>query len=281
MTTDNYVNLNYSKFVSISGDDRKDFLQGIITNDIYKCDSKVPIYSCLLSPQGKFIADFFIIDYEKSYLIEIHKKFIDDFLKKLKIYQLRSNIKIRENNDFKSLVILGNNALFQFDSDIINFIDPRCDKLGKKIFIRPERLHDFLIKFNLHEVNFDIYRELLIKNLIPFSTEDLIINKSLLLENNFDKINAIDWDKGCFVGQEITARMKYRALLKKQLYALKIISGNINIGDKIIEKEVNLGEVISKANQYIFCMLKIELVKEKSKKKSLLKINSFVTLKFL
>ena len=105
MTTDNYVNLNYSKFVSISGDDRKDFLQGIITNDINKCDSKAPIYSCLLSPQGKFIADFFIIDYEKSYLIEIHKKFIDDFLKKLKIYQLRSNIKIRENNDFKSLVI--------------------------------------------------------------------------------------------------------------------------------------------------------------------------------
>ena len=59
------------------------------------------------------------------------------------------------------------------------------------------------------------YRELLIKNLVPDTTKDLIINKSLLLENNFDTINAIDWDKGCYVGQENTARMKYRALLKK------------------------------------------------------------------
>jgi hypothetical protein len=75
--------------------------------------------------------------------------------------------------------------------------------------------------------------------------------------------------------------MKYRALLKKQLYALELISGNIDIGDTIVEKEVNLGQVISKSNQYIFCMLKIELVKEKSEKKSLLEINSFATLKFL
>ena len=75
--------------------------------------------------------------------------------------------------------------------------------------------------------------------------------------------------------------MKYRALLKKQLYALELVSGNINIGDKIEEKEVNLGQVVSKANKYIFCMLKIELVKEKSEKKSLLEINSFATLKFL
>ena len=121
----------------------------------------------------------------------------------------------------------------------------------------------------------------MIKNKVPYSPFDLQENKSLLLENNFDNINAISWNKGCFVGQEITARMKYRALLKKQLYALELISGNINIGDKIIEKGVVLGEVISKANQYIFCILKIELVREKSEKKALLDIDSSTTLKFL
>ena len=76
MTTSNYVNLIDSQFISISGDDRKVFLQGLITNDINKCNSNIPIYSCFLSPQGKFIADFFVIDCEKKYLIEIHKKFI-------------------------------------------------------------------------------------------------------------------------------------------------------------------------------------------------------------
>ena len=121
----------------------------------------------------------------------------------------------------------------------------------------------------------------MIQNKVPYSVFDLQENKSLLLENNFDNINAISWTKGCFVGQEITARMKYRALLKKQIYALELISGDINIGDKIIEKGINLGEVISKANQYIFCILKIELVKVKSKKNSLLEIDSSSTLKFL
>ena len=131
------------------------------------------------------------------------------------------------------------------------------------------------------EIDEKKYHEILIKNKVPYSPFDLQENKSLLLENNFDNINAISWNKGCFVGQEITARMKYRALLKKQLYALELISGKINIGDKIIEKGVVLGEVISKANQYIFCILKIELVREKSEKKALLDIDSSTTLKFL
>ena len=80
---------------------------------------------------------------------------------------------------------------------------------------------------NFTMVDFKFYRELMIKNLIPYSTKDLTINKSLLLENNFDTINAIDWDKGCYIGQEITARMKYRALLKKSIRAIEIISGKV------------------------------------------------------
>jgi len=281
MTTSNYFNLVDSKFLSISGEDRGNFLQDLITNDIHKCDSTNSIYSCLLSPQGKFIADFFIIDHKNSYLIETHKKFVKDLINKLKIYKLRAKVEINIVDDLLSLSIIENNDLLQSEADILLFKDPRNDKLGNKIFVTKNKFKEIEKKHNLIEDNFEKYRELLIKNLIPFSSEDLIQNKSLLLENNFDKINAIDWEKGCYVGQEITARMKYRALLKKQLYALELISGNINIGDKIEEKEVNLGQVVSKANQYIFCMLKIELVKEKSKKKSLLEINSFATLKFL
>ena len=281
MTTSNYFNLADSKFLSISGEDRGNFLQDLITNDIHKCDSTNSIYSCLLSPQGKFIADFFIIDHKNSYLIETHKKFVKDLINKLKIYKLRAKVEINIVDDLLSLSIIENNDLLQSEADILLFKDPRNDKLGNKIFVTKNKFKELEKKHNLIEDNFEKYRELLIKNLIPFSSEDLIQDKSLLLENNFDKINAIDWEKGCYVGQEITARMKYRALLKKQLYALELISGNINIGDKIEEKEVNLGQVVSKANQYIFCMLKIALVKEKSKKKSLLEINSFATLKFL
>jgi hypothetical protein len=121
----------------------------------------------------------------------------------------------------------------------------------------------------------------MIRNLIPDSTKDLEINKSLLLENNFDSINAIDWEKGCYVGQEITARMKYRALLKKQIYALKITSGKVKIGDKILNKELNIGNVVSKTDQYLIAMLKIDLAEKSIKNKDSLVTSSSGLVSFL
>ena len=119
MTTSNYFNLADSKFLSISGEDRGNFLQDLITNDIHKCDSTNLIYSCLLSPQGKFIADFFIIDHENSYLIETHKKFAEDLINKLKIYKLRAKVEVDNVNDLLSLSIIENIDLLQLEADII------------------------------------------------------------------------------------------------------------------------------------------------------------------
>ena len=276
MTTNYFYKNTKSKFLEVSGQDSVSFIQNLITNDINKCLENHFLYSCLLTPQGKFFADFFIFKNKEKFVFEVHDNFYEDFLKKLNMYKLRSNVNIEENKKFFSFIVFGE-PVINNHYEIIN-LDPRNSNIGKRLI-----QYDPLIKFNeeIIEIDEKKYHEILIQNKVPYSPFDLQENKSLLLENNFDNINAISWDKGCFVGQEITARMKYRALLKKQLYALEVISGNINIIDKIIEKEVNLWEVISKANQYIFCMLKIELVKEKSKKKSLLKINSFVTLKFL
>lgn len=279
MTTNNYVNLTESKFISICGDDTKDFLQGIITNDINKCSEKKPIYSCLLTPQGKFISDFFIIKRNKDYLIEINKNFKDQFLDKINIYKLRSKIIINEVIDLVSIVCLSSDILI--NNEIISFSDPRDFKLGKKIFLHKNQINDFVKKFNLNEVSLDIYKELLIINLIPSSADDLEINKSLLLENNFQNINAIDWDKGCYVGQEMTARMNYRSLLKKRIYNLQIISGKINVGDEIKVNQIVLGKVISKVNKYIICMLKIDLVSKKSKNKESIDVNDSAVLKFL
>ena len=276
MTTNYFYKNSKSKFLEISGQDSVPFIQNLITNDINKCKANHFLYSCLLTPQGKFFADFFIFKNKEKFVFEVHDIFYENFLKKLNMYKLRSNIKIEENKLFYSFIIF-RELKINNHYEILN-LDPRNSNIGKKLI-----QYDPLIKFNeeIIEIDEEKYHEILIQNKVPYSPFDLQENKSLLLENNFDNINAISWNKGCFVGQEITARMKYRALLKKQLYALELISGSINIGDKIKEKEVNLGEVISKANQYIFCILKIELVKEKSEKKALLEIDSSTTLKFL
>jgi len=276
MTTNYFYKNTKSKFLEISGQDSVPFIQNLITNDINKCKENHFVYSCLLTPQGKFFADFFIFKNKEKYFFEVNDIFYENFLNKLNMYKLRSNINIEEIKLFYSFIIFGELEINNH-YEILNF-DPRNNNIGKKLI-----QYDPLIKFNekIIEIDEKKYHEILIKNKVPYSPFDLQENKSLLLENNFDNINAISWNKGCFVGQEITARMKYRALLKKQLYALELISGKINIGDKIIEKGVVLGEVISKANQYIFCILKIELVREKSEKKTLLDIDSSTTLKFL
>ena len=276
MTTNYFYKNTKSKFLEISGQDSVPFIQNLITNDINKCKENHFVYSCLLTPQGKFFADFFIFKNKEKYFFEVNDIFYENFLNKLNMYKLRSNINIEEIKLFYSFIIFGELEINNH-YEILNF-DPRNNNIGKKLI-----QYDPLIKFNekIIEIDEKKYHEILIKNKVPYSPFDLQENKSLLLENNFDNINAISWNKGCFVGQEITARMKYRALLKKQLYALELISGSIDIGDKIIEKGVVLGEVISKANQYIFCILKIELVREKSEKKALLDIDSSTTLKFL
>ena len=156
--------------------------------------------------------------------------------------------------------------------------DPRNKNIGMKLI---QKSTNVKFKNPVTEIYEKKYHEILIKNKVPYSPYDLKENQSLLLENNFDNLNSISWNKGCYIGQEITARMKYRALLKKRLYSLQIISGEINIGDNILFEEKNLGKVISKVNQYILCMMKIDFVDNKSKNIEIIEINKSLFLKFL
>ena len=280
MEQDYYIKNTFSKFIEISGEDRINFLQGIITNDINKCtDKNNCIYSCFLSPQGKFLADFFITNFDNYYLLEINEKFFESFFAKLKIYKLRSRVEFKENTNLISFVFFCKKPP-PINKNIILYSDPRKDNLGDKAYI-DKNSSDLEVIAQLKELKFDLYKEKLMRNLVPNSPTDLLENKSLLLENNFQNINAIDWDKGCYIGQEITARMKYRSLLKKKLYVLELLSGNINPDDDIIEKDINIGNVKSRINNYLLCMLKISLVENKSINKEIIKIFPSTQIKFL
>jgi len=277
MNIDFFIQDSSSKFIEISGEDKAEFLQGLISNDIYKCKNDKPIYSCFLSPQGKFLADFFIFRQNNKYVIEIHEKYFESFLSKLKIYKLRSNVILKHNENITSIILFTNKD-FEIKDTIIKFSDPRKKNIGIKIYINNKNLPKI---DNLEEMHFIKYKEILMKNLVPFTPDDLDENKSLLLENNFQNLNAIDWDKGCYVGQEITARMKYRSLIKKQIYNLEIIDGNINAGDSIEINNNKIGYVISKVNNYILCMLNIKSANTIIENKTNLEINDSIILNFL
>ena len=264
MTTSKYIVLNETKFVSIKGQDNKDFLQGIITNDINKCGKKV-IYSCMLTPQGKFLSDFFVIPFKEYFLIEINQKFFDDFITKLKLYKLRSKIEIEEINYLTSIVIINNSSdrglevgLIISHNEYIEYVDPRNINLGHKILIKNELVDNLINSNNFELSNIKEYQKIMVQNLIPNSLKDLVVNKSLLLENNFDQINALDWEKGCYVGQELTARMKYRALIKKSIRLIKVNSGKVKSGDHIFLENKNIGKITSIIEGIGLAMMKIE-----------------------
>ena len=276
MTVPYFYKNSKSQFLSIEGEDSTEFLQNLITNDINKCSKDNIIYSCLLSPQGKFLSDFFILKKDEKYLIETHSFFYEKLLKKLNLYKLRSKVHINEVNNLHSYSEFGD---LQKDQDTFIFnIDPRNKNIGLKLIHlkkNPEILD------SLNEINEEKYHQILIQNTVPLSHYDLEENKSLLLENNFENLNSISWDKGCYVGQEITARMKYRALLKKKIYSLEIKEGSPLIGQLIKDNENEFGEIISIKNDSVLAMLKIELAEIKINKKKQIKTNEGLVLEFI
>ena len=264
-----------SRFFKISGKDSEPFIQNLITNDIQKCNESSIIYSCLLTPQGKFLADFFIFNIDGIYFFETNKKFYNNLLNRLKIYKLRSDILIDEVKSLYSYSIF--NLHYETDNIILSN-DPRNNNLGKKLILNHKiKITDNYIK----EISETEYHEILIASTTPYSPFDILENKSLLLENNFENINAIDWDKGCYVGQEITARMKYRGLLKKKLYSLKLKAGSVLAGDELIINNKKIGKIVSIANSNIFALLNINYVNELKKNNKVLTINDSLTFDFL
>ena len=192
------------------------------------------------------------------------------------MYKLRSKVHINEVNNLHSYSVFGDLKKDQ-DTFIFN-IDPRNKNIGLKLIHlkkNPKILN------NLNEINEEKYHQILIQNIVPLSHYDLEENKSLLLENNFENLNSISWDKGCYVGQEITARMKYRALLKKKIYSLEIKDGLPIIGQQIKDDENEFGKIISIKNDSVLAMLKIELAEKQINTKQQIKTNEGVVLEFI
>ena len=248
----------HSRFITLEGEDSSEFLQNLITNDIHKCTNENILYSCLLTPQGKFISDFFIFKKDEKYLIETHSFFYKKLLKKINLYKLRSKVLINEITNLNSYSVFGD--LKKDEGTILFTNDPRNKNIGHKLIHEQQHL-EILNDFN--EIDEKKYHEILIQNTVPLSHYDLEENKSLLLENNFENLNSISWEKGCYIGQEITARMKYRALLKKRIYSLTVKKGSPKVEQSIKENGSNYGKIISIENKSILAMLKIELAEKK------------------
>ncbi len=234
-----YIPLENRSVVVLYGPDTKNFLQGIITNDINNLSSQKAIYSLLLNSQGKYLYDFFLIKCGKYTLLECENTYLQQIIEKLNLLKTYLRVKVKNASTLYRVGVLFNTKSIEYSNESqIIFQDPRHKSLGMRIIHKDEisqPIGDFIQ-----------YERVRIENLIPDGTKDMVQNSSFPLQYLIDKINGISFNKGCYIGQEVVNRMSRQETLRRKLYPVEGNNTLPNIGTKIInESNEEIGELRS------------------------------------
>lgn len=243
-----YINLNNRAIIYIKGPDRKNFVQGLVTNDVNNIVDNAAIYAVMLNPQGRFWYDFFITESEEMLLLDCAKSSVDSLIKKLSFYKLRAQVEIGKMDDFLAVSILNepkDQKLNFLTPKVIHFNDPRSAQMGIRLMIRANKLQELVRENNISEADLDFYNHHRLQTKIV-DDSDLVVDQSLILEYGFDNLNAIDYNKGCYVGQEVTARTHYRGLVRKKVFLVEIENlKEIAAQSEITESDKKVGIILS------------------------------------
>ena len=269
MNSDFAIHLSHKSIFLITGKDKIEFLQNIISNDIRHVSKEQSIYSTLLSPQGKFLYDFNIIQSGEDFLIQCNKNDIDDLITKLTIYKLRSDVVfVKKDEELLSLFInVDSKGIFESSKKILGstmvnefgifFNDTRISEFGIHGIIQKNKAEEFVKTLNLQTLPIQTYQKLCHNiGFFEFLSKD-ILNQIFSLELNLKELHSVDFKKGCFVGQENTARMNLKEKIRRRLLPVQILNGQpkeqetIKLNDKII------GKIIS-TDPHCFALIKIE-----------------------
>jgi len=241
--------------IAIEGPDAKDFLQNIISNDVNKVSESNSIFSGIFTPQGKYLYEFFIMKNSEGFFLDCDNIFKEELIKHLSRYKLRSKVEIK---DFSLSYVIGviseekfkeiKNEVGSKEKTILYresslFLDTRSVKLGARILSSLEKLHLTIKKLNLKIVDKSNYLKTAHAEGIPIQGIKNLQDSLFSLESNFEELNAIDFKKGCYVGQENTARMKLKNKVRRKLIPI-IAKDNLKISDEIKFKDKVVGKVL-------------------------------------
>ena len=270
--------------ISITGEDAKDYLQNIITNDINKVSRSNSVFAALLSPQGKYLFDFFVIKNEEGYLLDCDGNSVVELINNLSKYRIRSKVEIKDlsSNYVVGIIHYENFKMIQKElnkkestlhfRDSPIFVDPRDSDLGARIISPLEKLYLTIKKLNLKIVENNSYIKKAFLKGIPVEGLMSLQNQLFGLEINFEKLNAIDFKKGCYVGQENTARMKLKNKIRRQLMSIKT-EKSVKIGDEIKYNDNVIGKILID-KPYPFALIKLFDPEFSVFKNKMLKINN-------
>ncbi|MBF0354672.1 MAG: folate-binding protein YgfZ [Alphaproteobacteria bacterium] len=250
------THLEQRSFLALEGPERRDFLQGLVSCDVMKASPSRALYGAMLTPQGKFLYDFFLIDTGDSFLLEVEAGRAGEMLKKLTLYKLRSQVSLRLAPEWMSAATFGENALaglglpeeagaaLAFGGGFA-YVDPRLAEAGARLVLPAEGGLALLEAAGFGRVPFAAWDRHRLARALPDGSRDLVPDKAILLEAGFDELNGVDWKKGCYLGQELTARTKYRGLVRKRLLTVRYEGAAPPPGSEIRQGETDAGEMRS------------------------------------
>ena len=227
------VILEHRGVLKVAGADRITFLQGIVSNDVERVGPQSAIWTAFLTPQGKFLHEFFLAEQDGAFLLDCEAGRAADLTRRLKLYKLRAQVTVEPLEDFAVAALFGAGALEKLDLPAepgrakpfgggLAFVDPRLATLGARAILPKATAQQALSEAGFASGSLAVYDALRIAAGAPDGSRDLEVEKSILLESGFDELHGLDWDKGCYMGQELTARTKYRGLVKKRLVPVEI-----------------------------------------------------------
>ncbi len=263
--------------LAVGGADARQFLQGLVSNDIDKVGPERAIYAALLNAQGKFLHDFFIAEVEGTLMIDCEGARLGDLKRRLDFFKLRAEVTIEDASDrYAVAVLLGDGP---HDSESLRgqegqggsfaggicFVDPRFAGIGARAILPKDGAADALQAAGFTPATAEDYDQARLGYGLPDGSQDLRVEKSLLLESGFEELNGVDWDKGCYVGQELTARTRYRGLVRKRLMPVTIEGPLPPSGTPIMLGGKEAGEMRSGRGQAGIALLRLEMVERAEK----------------
>jgi len=256
--------------IAIAGEDRRIFLQGLVSNDVQRVSADRAVYAALLTPQGRFLHDFFIVAIGDALYLDCEAERRDDLRRRLSLYRLRSKVTLADATQQYAVALLyGDDVLPRIghltepgqgaamDGGYI-YVDPRLPQLGARALLPRASACDMLSRLGFAAGTAEAYDRVRLSLGVPDGSRDLPIEKAILLENGFDELNGVDWQKGCYMGQELTARTKYRGLVRKRLLPVTIDGPSPPSGTPVMLGETEVGVMRSSSGGLGLALLRLD-----------------------
>ncbi|MDP6120863.1 MAG: folate-binding protein [Rhodospirillales bacterium] len=276
MSERSYALLEDRGFIAVEGEDAHSFLQGLISNDVEKAGAGRAIHAAFLTPQGKYLHDFFVVQMEDALYLDCEAARLDDLKRRLSMCRLRAKVTLDDaSGAFAAAALFGENAgaAFGFSAEPgtvlafaggVIYVDPRLAAAGARAVLPAAAARQVLADTGFEDAGRESYDEIRLRLGLPDGSRDMAVEKALLLESGFEELNGVDFEKGCYMGQELTARTKHRGLVKKRLMPVDIDGPLPATGTPILCGGKEAGEMRSSHGTRGLALMRLEYLDKAS-----------------